>query len=289
MTRFKTIPSSGEILGDRDVNASRARQIRNKRTRANAPIYNDFFSKMAETIEDPFWRERLQKGSEGVFPPNISYMNGILQHKGDVESLLTINTEVSSKEEIMFEALRVIEFLQSKLEMYSSLDFKNFFENDLNNIEENVGNLWSKIKPRQRTISLVDFMKNEKSKRNLSREQYLELEQLINICRVLKYINSDTVHVEKNKIVNQIFLGFDETTQKYFINPSISKNTKFKPQKKKVKKVAQSYADKWIEFQKSTLEKDASHGPLPHLRNYKFPQAEPSEVLEDSSTEVSET
>lgn len=289
MTKFKTIRSGTGVLEEWENNKPKAppsRNNRSKRTRANAPIYNEIFIKMSETLIDPFWKERFQEASEGIFPPNISYCAGVLQYKFEGESLLTLNTEVTDLESIKAEANRVIQFLQAKLQMYSPLDFKNFFESDLDNNDEEVGNVWSKIKPRQRTISLVEFMKSEKLKRNLNREQYLELEQLINVCRVLKYINSDTVDVEKHRILRQYFLLFDETTSRYIINPDVSKNTKFKPQKKKVKKIAQSYGQKWIEFQRNTLTQDASHGPLPHLRNYKFPPAANQGESETGSSEI---
>lgn len=279
MTKVKSIPSSN--LEDLE-NKTR---LRNKRTRANAPVYNDFFAKMAQVVDDPFWKYHFIEASTGTFPPNVSYYDGMLKYKFDGESLLTIDTEVTDPQLIKIEALKVISFLRSKLELYSPQDFENFFKFDSTEDDEEIGNIWSKIKNRQRTIALVDFVKSEKVKRNLTHSQYIELEQLVNICRVLKYINSETVEVRKHRIISQSFILFNEETKRYYINPNVSKNVKFKPQKKKVKKVAQTYGQKWKEFQATTLALDASHGPLPHLRNYKFPISEQRSESNTSSSE----
>lgn len=281
MTKFTTITSTTKIQHENwdPTQIAQPISVRSRRTRANAPINNEIFRHMATVVLDPFWKERFGEAADGIFPTKISYSNGVLQYKGFDESTMVLQTnipsmnaggvnDISTLSMLVAQASDVILFYQTRIQMYSPADIERINEAASNQVptEEELGNVWNKMKPRQREVALIEFVKSEKIARGLTPGQCLELEQLVNLSRQLKYANSDTITVRRYRIVDQSFVIYNPDSKRYYINPEVTKIIKFRNQKKKPGKEKLTHFQKWEEFHRSIQETSEAI-----VRNYTFP------------------
>lgn len=254
MTRFSTISRDTKIMKETWNSKQIAEPVnpRSRRTRANAPAYNEVFKHMANAMEDPFWKDRFMEAVVGVFPPKISYCNGVLQYRGADEATIILQTDVpeSDIETLASQYMTVIHFYQTHIQMYSPMDVQqmNALSTNTEMTEESMGCIWSKMKQKQQDLALYELMREERIARNLKRDQCVQMEQTVNIAKQLKYTNVNTIKVNRFRIVSQTFMYYDDEKKIYLITPTLLEPIKLRPQKKKVTKQKPTYYQKWIAF-----------------------------------------
>lgn len=254
MTRFSTITNTTKIRKETWDAKKVAEPVnpRSRRTRANAPAYNEVFKHMANVCDDTFWKDRFMEAVVGVFPSKISYCNGVLQYRGSEEATIMLQTDVpeSDVETLATQYMTVIHFYQSHIQMYSPSDVQqmNALHSNTEMTEESMGCLWNKMKQKQQDLALFELMKEERIARNLRRDQYIQMEQVVNIAKQLKQTNATTIQVNRFRITCQSFMYYDDEKKMYLITPSLVEPIKLRPQKKKVSKQKPTYFQKWLAF-----------------------------------------
>lgn len=247
---------------------------RPKRTRANPPVNNSLFERIAGVTMDPFWRDRMFEAKSGSFPNKISYINGVLQHKNnnDIKSIM-FNMDETNPQVLSIYSLNFIEFYQSTIYMYSPMD-KSKQEDAIfavDHSEEVV--YWNKLKKCQSMLILYEFAHREEKARNLNKTEYNKLVCLLNIANCLKYINNNSVTITNQLISEQSFISFDESTREYKLNEEVKiiKRNKTATRKKKSKGKV-TYGQRWIEHCQSNT------GGV-NIRTYSYPV---SSAMDDS-------
>ena len=293
MTRFSTINSSTKIMKETWDSNQIAEPVnpRSRRTRANAPAYNEVFKFMANVSDDPFWKDRFMEALVGIFPSKISYCNGVLQYRGVDEATIMLQTEVleSDVETLATQYMTVIHFYQTHIQMYSPMDVQqmNALASSTEITNESMGCIWSKMKQKQQDLALYELMREERVSRGLRKEQFTQMEQTVNVAKQLKHTNNDTIQVERFRIVSQSFMYYDDAKKMYFITPSLLEPIKLRPQKKKVVKQKPTYFRKWLAFHEQMNAKPGGEvQDKDIIRHFRHPSGEcgTEESTENEST-----
>lgn len=285
MTRFTTISRDTRVVKETWDSKQTADPVnpRSRRTRANAPAYNEVFKHMATVIGDPFWKDQFTDAVTGTFPPKISYCNGVMQYRGVEDATLMLQTDVheDDMETLATQSMMVIHFYQTYVQLYSPTDVQqmNAAISPDEMTEEAMGCVWNKIKQKQQDLALHEFIRDERQRRGLTREQALQLEQIINVCKQLKYTNASTIKVSRFRIISQSFVLYDEEKQMYYINPTLVAPIRIRVQKKKLAKQKPTYFEKWLSLhaQIAQSEKDI-------VRHYRQPPGTEVGETEETTT-----
>jgi hypothetical protein len=283
-----SVEKKGQEWLDMDPKNSSMDDGKSKRTRANPPVDNKIFERLAEVTEDPFWVDRLMDAKRGAFPSKISYANGVLQYKtvNDTYAIMFSLDKLDDEEymeEYVAECVSLfISFYQKSIQMYSPGDVAKRERDDLNRVHDDEITLWTKLNKRSAQLIIYDFAQNERKNRNLSQSEYETLKCVLNLANILKYINNDSVVLYDQCIVEQNFLIFDEIMRRYTLNDDVYIPMKSKPvARKKKSKNEKTYGQRWME----RLGRIESQKPS--CRFYKYPSGENLDG-DDSITETSD-
>jgi hypothetical protein len=195
-------------------------------------VQHPVFITLSEFTLDDYWKQILLSCSLGKFPRYVSYKDDLLTHRRGRAStsipLLIINTQA-------VDFKRVIDF-------FRSIGLCSLLDNELNQkrvndkqkaLQVQKYETWKDIKRQGiKDIILQTYINELHESLNLTMKEYRFLQATISIAMLFKYINTTTVVMKDNKIIDLIGLKIegDERGKRKFSFPySLCDNTSSSP------------------------------------------------------------
>jgi hypothetical protein len=199
-----------------------------RRKIAEKKILHDIFEKCSELTDDQYWITVFKDCAHGKFPRGFSFNYGILIHRKGNKKVTEVIPNIPS------EALEIsMKFFKDYAGLMSIADRKKIQkEHDERLLESFLNNemSWKDIKTaRTKEVLISEYVTDLATKSGYNEDQRKELITIIKAGFMLKYFESNNIEMSQGRITNIIGLIYDSETNKYDIDPALTK--------RKIKKV----------------------------------------------------
>jgi len=204
----------------------------NKKKRNEKKIIYHFFIESKDYVEDPFWKECLDKAGRGIFPKGFSYENGYLIHKVKNKINKTkLSEDPKTLADICIEEFRKIRGMISNIDRNEAIKFfEKHMEIDINQFK------WKNMKNCHKKQLIANYIDNKKNSQNLSDYATRSLTNNIKLGLFMNWLTEEHIKIDNFNIVDIENIIYDEKTDLFSIENKVNENKKSNVRKKSTAK-----------------------------------------------------